>query len=820
MHRLRLRSPPVIYLVKIGLLAGVYYGAARLGLHYASIGQSISLVWPPTGIAFAAITLWGYRYWPGIALGAFLANAVTPLHPLAAAGIALGNTIEALAAAYLLRRTAGSRPDLNSLQNVRALVMVSAPLGALCSAVIGTVTLWVAGALQATALPSAAAVWWTGDVLGALVVAPVFFAWAVPAAPDHNTRRLIEVIVLCLGTILVAEIGLGQLAAGGFLRQLDYHYLLFPFVIWAALRFGARGASVTTLAISAVAIGYTVQGGGPFVSVSAVRTLFQMAGYLAVVAVTGLILAAAVRWERLQATRALAESQERLRRALDAARMGIWVWSMDRNLLSWDENLRQLYGLSPGDRIAGYEDFLARIHPDDRLEVQEKIRKALEDGGDLNYEFRVVLPDGRIRWIGDQGEVRRDEQGRPNYLTGICTDMTERRIAEERLRQAHRMESVGRLAGGVAHETNNQMSVVLGAANFILDRPDVPEAVRADVEFMRKAAERTAAVTAQLLAFSRRQILRPELLDLGQVVKEWEPVLRRIMGADCGVTLRLSTDPCLVRADRGQLEQVLLNLALNARDAMPRGGVLSVETFRCELSTEQASPKPARQPPGHYAMLAVSDTGHGMDLETQSHIFEPFFTTKGVGKGTGLGLSTVYGIVKQSDGYIWVYSEPGLGTTFKIYLPLQSGTIGIATTRSGPARSKAGERVLLVEDDSLVRYMMKRALEEAGYGVLEATSASEALEMVRQTTEKISLVLTDVVMPSMGGRELASRIRELVPVIPVLFTSGYTDGDIARRGLLEPGASFIQKPVTPSALVEAVCEEIESSGHGIKSTER
>jgi nitrogen-specific signal transduction histidine kinase/CheY-like chemotaxis protein len=416
--------------------------------------------------------------------------------------------------------------------------------------------------------------------------------------------------------------------------------------------------------------------------------------------------------------------------------------------------------------------------------------------------------------------VRRDEQGRPNYLTGICTDMTERRIAEERLRQAHRMESVGRLAGGVAHETNNQMSVVLGAANFILDRPDVPEAVRADVEFMRKAAERTAAVTAQLLAFSRRQILRPELLDLGQVVKEWEPVLRRIMGADCGVTLRLSTDPCLVRADRGQLEQVLLNLALNARDAMPRGGVLSVETFRCELSTEQASPKPARQPPGHYAMLAVSDTGHGMDLETQSHIFEPFFTTKGVGKGTGLGLSTVYGIVKQSDGYIWVYSEPGLGTTFKIYLPLQSGTIGIATTRSGPARSKAGERVLLVEDDPLVRYMMKRALEEAGYGVLEATSASEALEMVRQTTEKISLVLTDVVMPSMGGRELASRIRELVPDIPVLFTSGYTDGDIARRGLLEPGASFIQKPVTPSALVEAVREEIESSGYGIESTER
>jgi PAS domain S-box-containing protein len=808
-HRLRLRSPPLVYLVRVALLAGVYYGAARLGLHYASIGQSISLVWPPTGIAFAAITLWGYRYWPGVALGAFLANAVTPVHPLAAAGIALGNTIEALGAAYFLRRTAGSRPDLNSLLHVRTLVMVAAPLGALCSAVIGTVTLWIAGALDATALPSAAAVWWTGDVLGALVVAPVFFAWAVPAAPDHNTRRLIEVLVLYLGTITVAEIGLGQLVASGFLRQLNYHYLLFPFVIWAALRFGARGASVMTLTISAVAIGHTIQGGGPFVSASAVRTLFQVAGYLAVVAVTGLVLAAAVRWERLQATRTLAESQERLRRALDAARMGIWVWSTERNVLSWDENLRQLYGLSPNERVSGYEDFLARVHPDDRLAVQETIRKALEDGGDLDYEFRIVLPDGQVRWIGDHGEVRRDDQGNPVYLTGICTDMTERRIAEERLRQAHRMESVGRLAGGVAHETNNQMSVVLGAANFILDRPDVPEAVRADVEFMRKAAERTAAITAQLLAFSRRQILKAELLDLHQVVKEWEPVLRRIMGEDCGVTLRLSTDPCLVKADRGQLEQVLLNLALNARDAMPRGGGLSVETSRGEFSTEQARSKPARQRPGYYAMLAVSDTGHGMDQETQNHVFEPFFTTKGVGQGTGLGLSTVYGIVKQSDGYIWVYSEPGIGTTFKIYLPLHSGRVGIANPRSGPVRSRAGERVLLVEDEPLVRYMMKRALEEAGYGVIEAADAAEALEIARAMTEKVSLLLTDVIMPRMGGRELATRIRELIPGIRVLFTSGYTDGDIAQRGLLEPDASFIQKPVAPAALVQAVRDEIE-----------
>jgi CheY-like chemotaxis protein len=383
-------------------------------------------------------------------------------------------------------------------------------------------------------------------------------------------------------------------------------------------------------------------------------------------------------------------------------------------------------------------------------------------------------------------------------------------MAEERLRQAHRMESVGRLAGGVAHEANNQMSVVLGAAEFILRRPDVPEAVRVDAEFIRKAAERTAAVTAQLLAFSRRQILKFEVLDLNAVITGWEPVLRRIMGEDCGVTLRLSPELGAVRADPGQLEQVLLNLALNARDAMPRGGSITVETFQTELTPAYARQKPAiAVRPGKYVVLAVSDTGHGMDKTTMRHIFEPFFTTKGVGQGTGLGLSTVYGIVKQSDGYIWVYSEPGQGTTFKVYLPLRTESVPLATETATPARAKAGERILVVEDEASVRYMMKRTLEEAGYTVLDAASAGEALEVITRTRDKISLLLTDVVMPGRNGRELSEEVGKLAPDMSVLFTSGYTDGEIERRGLLRPGAAFIQKPLTPAALVRAVRERLE-----------
>jgi PAS domain S-box-containing protein len=800
----------VVYLAKVAALAGVYYATARLGLRYASIGQSVSLVWPPTGIAFAALTLWGYRYWPGVALGAFLANAATPVPLLAAAGIALGNTLEAVVAAHLLRRGAGPRPHLDDLGHVRALILVAAPLGALCAAVIGPLSLWLTGVLQASALAAAAALWWTGDLLGALVVAPLFFSWATPARGRDSTRRLLEVAALCAGTWTAAQLGLGRFFDTSLLRELHFHYLLFPFVIWAALRFGARGASLMTLTVAAMAVWYTVHGGSPFVSGDTPRTLFGVASYIAVVAVTGLVLAAAVRWERDQATEALSQSQERLRRALEAARMGIWVWSVEHNTLTWDDNLRRLYGLEPGDPISSYQDFIQRVHPQDRDFVEESVRRSLEGGGDLDYEFRVVLPDGRVRWIADQGEIRRDEEGRPVYLTGVCTDVTERRVAEERLRQAHRMESVGRLAGGVAHEANNQMSVVLGAADFILRRPDVPEAVRADAEFIQKAAERTAAVTAQLLAFSRRQILKPEMLNLNAVVTGWEPVLRRIMGEDCGVTLRLKPDLGLVRADPGQLEQALLNLALNARDAMPRGGRITIETFQTEVTEGYTRSKPGTAVrPGQYVILGVSDTGHGMDKETMNHIFEPFFTTKGVGQGTGLGLSTVYGIVKQSDGYVWVYSEPGQGTIFKIYLPLRTGAAAPVTDQPRQVRSRAGERILVVEDDTQVRYMMKRALEDAGYAVLDAGSATAALDLVARTRGTISLILTDVVMPGKNGRELAEEVDKLVPGMPVLFTSGYTDGEIERRGLLGSGAAFIQKPLTPATLVRAVRERLE-----------
>ncbi len=801
--------PAAKYAATLILLAAVYYAAARLGLRFASIGPSVSLVWPPTGVAFAAIVLLGYRYWPGIFLGAFLANAATPIPLAAAAGIALGNTLEALTAGYLLRRISGSRPHLEDLRHVRILVFQAAPVAALVSATIGTVSLLLAGVLTRAAIPAALAVWWAGDLLGALVVAPVFFTWAIhPRAKD--ARGILEVALLCLGTVVAAELALGRFDGIRLLREIEYTYLLFPFVVWAALRFGPRGASLMTLTVSGATVWHAVRGGGPFLATTTVETLFAVTCYLGAVAVTGLVLAAAVWWERDRVTRALRQSEEQLRLALDSARMGIWFWSVENNTLTWDETLRRLYGLAAEEQVTGYEGFLSRVHPEDRGFVTESVRKALEGSGKLDYEFRIVLPDGKVRWIADQGEVRRGPNEQPAFMTGVCTDVTDRRAAEERLRQSHRMESVGRLAGGVAHETNNQMSVVLSAASFILQRPDMPEVVRTDVDYIRKAAERTAAVTSQLLAFSRRQVMRPAILDLNTVVTGWEPVLRRLMGEDCAVTLRLGSDTGPVKADPGQLEQVLLNLALNARDAMPRGGSLTVETFGTELTEEYARARPGiLVRPGPYTVLAVSDTGHGMDKATLSRTFEPFFTTKGPGQGSGLGLSVVYGIVKQSDGYVWAYSELGQGTTFKIYLPVTTESAAPRRISQPVARPGTGELVLVVEDEAPVRLMAKRALEEAGYQVVEAENGGEALELLAGRDGKIDLLLTDVVMPGIGGRELAAKVAELAPGIPVLFTSGYTDGEILRRGLLEPGAAFIQKPFTPNAIVRLVRQQLE-----------
>jgi PAS domain S-box-containing protein len=408
--------------------------------------------------------------------------------------------------------------------------------------------------------------------------------------------------------------------------------------------------------------------------------------------------------------------------------------------------------------------------------------------------------------------VRDGKKGKTFEL--FAEDVTERRTLEEQLRQSQKMEAVGRLAGGIAHDFNNLLMVISGYSEFLLDRLGPDPALRGPAQEIKSAAERASSLTRQLLAFSRKQMLAPKILDLNAVVTENFKMLTRVIGEDIDLVMVPGAALGAVRADAGQIEQVIMNLAVNARDAMPSGGKLTIETSNVLLDEDYARFRTPLKP-GDYVMLAISDTGAGMDSETQSHIFEPFFTTKGM-KGTGLGLSTVYGIIKQSGGYIWVYSELNRGTTFKIYLPrVPEHADSVAQVASAPAENAVAEMgtetILLVEDEANLRYLARQFLEKQGYHVIEAADGAVAIQVAVAHDGVIHLLLTDVIMPGMNGREVARRISEIRPNTKVLYMSGYTENVIGHNGTLDAGVRLLQKPFTLRDLKNKVREVLDST---------
>jgi signal transduction histidine kinase/CheY-like chemotaxis protein len=397
----------------------------------------------------------------------------------------------------------------------------------------------------------------------------------------------------------------------------------------------------------------------------------------------------------------------------------------------------------------------------------------------------------------------------PDMVLLHAEDVTEQRQNEEQLRVAHRMESVGRLAGGIAHDFNNLLTVIINHTAFAAKDVGKEDPLQADLAEIGKAAERAGLLTRQLLAFSRKQVLKPQVLDLNKIVGGMEEMLRRLLGEDIDLAVVLAVGLGKVMADPGQIEQVVMNLAVNARDAMPDGGKLTIETAYVELDDAYSSQHVGMKP-GPYVMLSVSDTGCGMDERTRARLFEPFFTTKQTGKGTGLGLATVYGIVKQSGGDIWVYSEPGHGTTFKVYLPHELSAKETGERASQLTTDAVGtETILVVEDEDAVRNLAKRILERAGYTVLTAANGGEALVICGKQQGSVGLVLTDVVMPGMNGKELADRLARLYPNLRVLYMSGYTDDAIVHRGVLAPGTHFIGKPFNAADLTRMVREVLD-----------
>jgi two-component system, cell cycle sensor histidine kinase and response regulator CckA len=466
-----------------------------------------------------------------------------------------------------------------------------------------------------------------------------------------------------------------------------------------------------------------------------------------------------------------------------------------------------IFGYTPEEWLNESHNWIRHIPVEDHG-VVVAAEEASKRGAPFHVEYRVVRKDGRIIWVSDTAVVV-PRNGEESMMEGIIVDITERKQHENQSQQSRRMEAVGRLAGGIAHDFNNLLTIIKGYAELALNRPALPAGVVTDMQQISGAAERAATLVRQLLAFSRRQVLQPKPIDINAIVFGLDKLLRRLIDENIEMRTICSDKLGTVKADPAQIEQVVMNLVVNARDAMPHGGTLIVETCNAELDTEYALEHvPVKS--GKYVMLAVSDTGVGISPEAQSHIFEPFYTTKGAGRGTGLGLSTVYGIVKQSGGYIWVYSEVNRGSTFKMYLPRVEEFVAAETIgRQELGAARGTETILLVEDQDAVRELARTVLESHGYAVMEAISGEQAEQLAHGRPGKIDLLLTDVVMPGMSGRELAQRFSTRSPGTRVLFMSGYTDNVIAQGGVLEAGTSFVQKPFSPRALAAKVREVLD-----------
>jgi two-component system cell cycle sensor histidine kinase/response regulator CckA len=473
---------------------------------------------------------------------------------------------------------------------------------------------------------------------------------------------------------------------------------------------------------------------------------------------------------------------------------------------------QKLLGYTPEEleKTSVYE----QIHPDDQPAVKLAAEEAKTSGNGRRVEYRIRHKSGEWRVMESTASAVCNAEGAVEKLIIVNRDITERKHLEQQLLLSQRLEAVGKLSGGVAHDFNNILGVIIGYSEALQQMMPADDPMREAVDEIDKAGRRAAALTQQLLAFSRKQVLEPKVLDLNSIVADVEKMLRRLIGEDLELEIVPASALGRVKADRGQIEQVILNLAVNARDAMPHGGKLKIETMNADLNESDA--KRLRYViPGHYVMLQVSDTGTGMSAEIQSHIFEPFFTTKEQGKGTGLGLATVYGVVKQSGGYIWLESEVGKGSRFQVYLPRVEG-VEPEAVRSLPSFETHGPAtILVVEDEASLRKLTCNTLKQSGYKVLEAKDGPEAIEIASHYQGEIHLLFTDVVMPGMSGHKLAEKLSSRRPKMKVLYTSGYTDGAVATHGVLESGVVILRKPFSRAQLQQNVGQMLGgNSGQG------
>lgn len=772
-------------------LALLYYLSGQLGRLAAPPHGVATVVWPPSGIALAALLILGNRVWPGIWVGAFLANnwaalqytsTFNALSFLATGmGIDTGSLLQALAGATLCRTLIGNRNPFDSVKHSLTFVGIALSM-CLVASTIGVLSLCLGGALPWEAALARWGTWWIGDSGGVLVVTPLILTiWHLGWPQwDHKRRAEAAVLLFISSFFAVAVFILWRPSA-----ELRYpaDLVLLPLIAWVAYRFTQREVSVLVALVLTIAITGALHGRGPYQGISPWSSLPVVQFFIGILSILSIIIGAVIA-ERKTAGEALEASEHWLRESQRISRIGTYVLDVRTGEWTRSEVLEEILGITP-DYPCTQEAWLALLHAEDRPGVLEQLKDVTAVGREFRREVRMVRPrDGSVRWVSCSGEVSLDARKAPAKLSGTVLDITERKNIEAQLLQSQKMESIGRLAGGVAHDFNNLLMVINGYAEMALRRISTNDQLYTEIREICRAGDQAAELTRQLLAFSRKQVLRPQVLSLNDIVRDSDTMLRRLIGEDIALVCIL--DPSLrpVEADPGQISQVIVNLAVNARDAMPSGGKLIIETANSDQGVS----------------LTVSDTGHGMGADTLEHVFEPFFTTKGVGKGTGLGLATVYGIVRQSAGDITVESESGIGTKFAIHLPAVEGFA--ARKDDAQPLPRASGTVLLVEDEDAVRGLIAAVLEQQGCRVLVANDGEDALRLYGDGRHHIDLLITDVVMPHMRGTELAIYLRQVYPKLSVLFTSGYTDPSISTQ-VAEAGSCFLQKPFKADDLLRA-----------------
>jgi PAS domain S-box-containing protein len=801
--------------VRLAVVAAAYFAACRLGFVFREPGMPVSSVWPASGIAVAALLLNPPRLRLPL-LTTFLLSAIvaglTAGHRLAiTASFMVANLLEAVLCAWLLALWGSRRLRFDRMVEVAALAAAAVGLNAVTAAVGTTFAVLLTGASPAATWLR----WWISDGLGILVVTPLVVSWArVRLAPGWTAwPRVLEVVLFGVIFCPVAWLAFGRWAAGVNVPG----YALFALLIWPALRFGQRGTTTAVGVIAVIgilAVSGGVRGAGPWLMSA---SLLSVQAFVAVAALSSFLLAASYA-EAVDAAETARDEQVRLAAMSDHLPDGM-VYQVLRDFdgrmrfMHVSAGVERLHGVTPADAMRDASFLYAQVLDEDRVALQAAEEESARTGRPLRRVFRTRRPtDGRIRWMQVSSSPQTLPDGRTRW-DGVQVDVTDQQEAErekdalrEQLLQAQKMEAVGRLAGGVAHDFNNLLTVILGHVNLLEDACGHGGEPAADLAAVRQAAERAASLTGRLLAFSRKTIVAPRDVRVGDVLRGLEGMLRRLLGED--IELRVDDAASrAVRIDPGQLEQVLANLVVNARDAMPEGGRITVATADAWLTPQDPAVGPVVAVAA--VSITVTDQGRGMGSEILEHLFEPFFTTKEAGKGTGLGLSTVHGIVTQAGGRVSATSEVGVGSVFTILLP------AVEAPADGPhdaARREGApgtETILLAEDDPGVRMLIASILSRRGYRVIEAIDGREALARCEGTTEPIALLVTDVVMPGLGGAQLAERVAELRPGIKVLLLSGYTEDSVARRDAASGAKPFLQKPFTAETLAAKVRQVLD-----------